>query len=74
MKYIKVKVKAKQKRESINQKSKDSFEVSVKEPALRNLANTRVVELVAQHFSVPVDKVRIVNGHHHPSKLLVIGD
>jgi uncharacterized protein YggU (UPF0235/DUF167 family) len=36
------------------------------------MANIRVLELVAEHFKVPLNKVRIVNGHHHPSKLMVI--
>ena len=53
-------------------KSVDHFEVSVKEKAERNLANMRVLELVASYFKVPKNKVRIVNGHRHPSKLIVI--
>ena len=54
------------------QESKDHFEISVREKAQTNMANTRVLELVARHFKVPVSKVRIVNGHRHPSKLLII--
>ena len=72
MMYIYVKVTAGVKKESWKQKSEDHFEVSVKEKAERNMANARVLELVAEHFAVPVNKVRIVNGHRHPSKLLVI--
>ena len=72
MGYIHVKVNAGVKKESWKQKSEDHFEVSVKEKAERNMANARVLELVAEHFAVPVNKVRIVNGHRHPSKLLVI--
>ncbi len=70
--YIHVKVSAGVKKESFVNKSKDHFEVSVKEKAQRNEANTRVLELVAEYFKVPVKKVRIVNGHRHPSKLLII--
>jgi uncharacterized protein YggU (UPF0235/DUF167 family) len=72
MQYIHVKVKAGVKKESFVQKTEDSFEISVKEKRERNEANTRVLELVANHFKVPINKVRIVNGHRHPSKLLVI--
>ncbi|KKR62084.1 MAG: hypothetical protein UV43_C0010G0020 [Parcubacteria group bacterium GW2011_GWF2_42_7] len=36
------------------------------------MANAQVLELVAEHFKVPKNKVRIVNGHRHPSKLLVV--
>jgi uncharacterized protein YggU (UPF0235/DUF167 family) len=70
--YIHVKVTPGAKKESIKKKREDHFEISVKEKAERNMANARVLELVAEHFAVPVNKVRIVNGHHHPSKLLVI--
>jgi uncharacterized protein YggU (UPF0235/DUF167 family) len=70
--YIHVKVVAGAKKESWKQKSEDHFEVSVCEKAERNLANKRVLALVALHFKVPVFKVRIINGHKHPSKLLVV--
>ncbi len=70
--YIHIKVTAGAKKEIWKEKSEDHFDVSVKEKAERNMANARVLELVAEHFKTPVSKVRIVNGHHHPSKLLVI--
>ncbi len=72
MKYIYVKVVTSVKKESWKQKSEDHFEVSVREKAERNMANKRVLTLVALHFKVPVSKVRIINGHRHPSKLLVV--
>lgn len=70
--YIHVKVTAGAKKEIWKKKSEDHFEVSVKEKAERNQANARVIALVAEYFKVSVNKVRIVNGHHHPSKLLVV--
>ena len=70
--YIHTKVTAGAKKENFIQKSEDHFEISVKEKAERNMANSRVLELVAEHFKVSVNKVRIVNGHHHPSKLIII--
>ena len=72
MQYIHIKVNTRMKKESLIQKSEDHFEISVKEKAERNMANTRVLGLVAMHFKVPINKVRIVNGHRSPSKLLVI--
>ena len=72
--YVHVKVAAGAKKEIWKNKSTDHFEVSVKEKAERNEANNRVLLLVASHFKVPVNKVRIINGHRHPSKLLVIED
>jgi len=70
--YIKVVVKPNMKREEIFRKSSDHFDISVKEKAERNLANNKVIELIAREYKVPESKVRIVNGHHHPHKLLVI--
>lgn len=70
--YIKVNVIAGAKKEIFKQKNNDHFDVSVKEEAERNMANTRVIELVAEHFKIAKNKVRIINGHHHPSKLLSI--
>lgn len=72
MQYIHVKVTAGTGKESLKKKSNDHFEISVYEKAERNLANVRVLKLVAEHFRVSVSKVRIVNGHHHPSKLIVV--
>jgi uncharacterized protein YggU (UPF0235/DUF167 family) len=70
--YIRVHVVANAKREKVEQKSDILFDISVKEPAENNLANRRVIELVAEHFRVPVSQVRILNGHHHPHKLLTV--
>ncbi len=72
MRYIHAKVTAGVRKESVTQKSEDHFEISVREKAERNMANTRVIELVAEHFKVPKNKVRIINGHKSPSKLLVV--
>ena len=70
--YIHVKVTAGAGKELLRKKSADHFEISVKEKAQHNAANSRVLELVASHFKVAESKVRIVNGHHHPSKLLIV--
>ncbi len=72
MQYIHVKVMAGAKREAFKKKSEDHFEISVREKAERNIANTRILELVAQYFKVLTNKVRIVNGHRSPSKLIVV--
>lgn len=72
--YVKVKVTPEAKRESITRVSKDHYEIAVKEPAERNMANKRVRELVARHFKVPIGKVRLISGHHSPSKIFSIED
>lgn len=70
--YIKVKVQAGAKREIITKKSKNSYVISVKEKAERNLANKRICEIMSSLFGVSVKSVRIINGHQGPSKLLSI--
>lgn len=70
--YIHVKVKADAKREDFKKVSEDHFEISVKEPAERNLANGRVVELLSAHFGLSKGKIRIINGHHSTSKLISV--
>ena len=72
--FIKVRVTANAKKEVFTKKTATSFIISVKEPAKMNRANIRVRELVASHFSVPKATIRIVNGHHSPSKMLSIRD
>jgi uncharacterized protein YggU (UPF0235/DUF167 family) len=72
--YIKVRVISNQKKEKIEEVKDNSLKIWVKEKALRNMANIRVLELVADHFKVKKEKIRIINGHHSPSKLLSIQD
>lgn len=72
--YLKVIVKTQAKKESLILKTEDHFLVSVKEKAKGNLANKRVLEIIALYFKVPKEKVRIVNGHHHPHKLIVVDE
>ncbi len=74
MRYIHARVVANAKQEFLKEKKKDHFEISVREKAERNMANTRVVQIVAEHFKILRNKVRIVNGHQSPSKLLAIED
>jgi len=70
--YVKVRVIAGAKKEVFEETSKDHFKVAVREPAERNLANGRVVELVAAHYRMPKNKVRIISGHRSQSKILAI--
>lgn len=70
--YIKVRVSAKAREERVEKKGEDHFNIWVKEPAEMNLANRRVLGLVAREFNLPQGKVRIISGHHSPSKILSV--
>lgn len=70
--YIKVKVTPKAKKEEILKKGADSYEISVREPAEQNKANTRVRELLGHRFSVVVGKIKLVSGHKTTAKIFSV--
>jgi len=70
--YIKVRVKPNSKKEDVEKKSEESFIISVKEPAERNLANKRVLELLSSKLKISLNHIRIISGHHTPNKLVSI--
>jgi uncharacterized protein YggU (UPF0235/DUF167 family) len=70
--YVKVHVFAGMKKEQISQVKENTYEIITRAPAERNLANERVREIIAKKYGVGVKAVRIVSGHHHPSKLLEV--
>jgi uncharacterized protein YggU (UPF0235/DUF167 family) len=70
--YIKVRAKTGMKKEELTEISEAHFTISVREKPVQNLANKRIIALIAKHFRVPIGKVRILNGRHSPSKLLSV--
>ena len=70
--YIKVKVFPKSKKESFVVISENKFEIKVKEKAEKNLANKRVLEIIANYFKIRREDVKIISGHHSPSKMLSV--
>jgi uncharacterized protein YggU (UPF0235/DUF167 family) len=70
--YIKVRVQAAAHKETITKKSDDHYDIAVREPAERNLANGRICEIIAGLYGVNIKAVRIISGHHSPSKILSI--
>jgi uncharacterized protein YggU (UPF0235/DUF167 family) len=72
--YIKVRVKAGERKEKIDKKALNTFNISVKEKAENNQANRRICEIVSSVYGVQLKEVRIVSGHHKSSKLLLIND
>jgi uncharacterized protein YggU (UPF0235/DUF167 family) len=72
--YVRVRVKAGSKRESLKELEDNLFEIEVREKAERNLANNRVREMIAERLKVPVGKIRILTGHHSPGKILIVDE
>ncbi|OJI09189.1 MAG: hypothetical protein COV08_02040 [Candidatus Vogelbacteria bacterium CG10_big_fil_rev_8_21_14_0_10_49_38] len=67
--YLKVKVTPGAKRDQLKEIASATFAATVKAPAKHNLANRAVAGLLASHFGRPVAKVKLVSGHHSPSKI-----
>lgn len=69
--YIKLKVVVDAKIEKVEKIAEDSWKLWVKLPAENNAANGRILELIREEY--PNTSVRIVSGHHSPSKIVSIG-
>jgi uncharacterized protein YggU (UPF0235/DUF167 family) len=70
--YIKVRVKAGAKKELVKKVQKDLFHLEVKEEAKNNKANNRIRQLLALYFKLPLGALRIISGHHSPSKIISV--
>ncbi len=73
-KYLKVKVHAGEKKEKLLQKSADTFEIWVKAPAERGLANAAVRLALAAHFGVAENKLSLIKGATSPAKIFLLRD
>lgn len=69
--YVRVKVFPDSKKEVVV-KEDERLTLYVREPASKNLANRRVIFLIAKEFSVSENKVHILTGHKSQNKLLEI--
>ncbi len=72
MKSLKVKVKPNSKTEEVSQEG-DSFVVKVKEPPKEGKANQAVIKLLAKHFGVSQNQVKILSGFKSKNKVIEIG-
>ena len=69
--YLKIKVRTDSRKEDVRKIDDSRLEIDVRESAENNLANTRVIEIVKKLY--PGLEVRLVKGHHTPSKMFKIG-
>ena len=67
-----VKAKPNSKYESIKKLSETNFEICVKEPPVRGLANAAIAKALARHFGVPLSAVEIISGHTSRQKIVEI--
>ena len=69
---IHVKVFPDAKRQSIEQTTDHTLRIFVREPAERNQANKKVLELVADFYNLPKNHLRMITGHRSLKKIIQI--
>ena len=69
---IKVRAFPNSKEESVNKTADDTFEIKVREKPVHGLANARIRQLLARHFGIMENKVRLVTGFARPNKIFEI--
>ena len=69
--YVKVNVTPDSKHDTLRKVGANIL-VTVKDKAVRNLANNKAKELVANHYGITPKQIRIVSGHRSPSKIFSI--
>lgn len=69
--HVRVKVTAGASREHVEEED-GVLSIFVKEPPQDNMANRRVMKIVAERFNASLSSVRIVAGHHARNKTLEV--
>ena len=70
--YLNVKVHADEKKEKLVQKSADTFEIWVKAPAERGLANAAVRTQLAAHLGVAENALSLIKGATSQAKIFLL--
>jgi uncharacterized protein YggU (UPF0235/DUF167 family) len=52
----------------------NKLRIFVREPAERNLANKRVLTLVANFYEIPQNRLKIITGHRGQNKIIQVID
>jgi len=70
--YVRVRAHPGAKKELLTRISETEFEIHVREPAERNLANGRIRTLLAQACGAREKGVQLVSGHRSSTKVFTI--
>ena len=68
--YLKIKVVTDSREEKVEKIKSDEYRIWTKMPAENNLANNRILEIIRDMY--PDTSVRIISGHHSPSKIVSV--
>ncbi len=67
---VKVIVTPNARKEKIEKTGEHLWRISIKEPAIHNQANTRMREIMALQYGVPITNIFMVTGHRSRSKMI----
>jgi hypothetical protein len=70
--FYKLKVHPDSKKDRIERKRPDAFELWVKAPAERGLANAAAIRLLAAEIKTEPKKIMLVKGAHSPAKTVKV--
>ena len=70
--FIRVRVFPLAKKESLKKLAPDEYQILVREPAQHNMANKRVLQLLAYELGVEPRKLRLITGAHSPIKRIEV--
>lgn len=70
---IAISVKPQAKSESVEPIGANEYRVAVKAPPRDGKANLAIIKLLADYFSVPKSRIKIIRGHTAKRKILTIG-
>ncbi len=71
---IKVKCYPKSKKELLNKKDENSFEIFLKEKPERGEENKRIFEILAEYFSISKKRIKLIKGAKTQNKIFEIYD
>jgi len=70
--FVKVKAYPCSKENKVIKKAEDSLEVRIREKPQEGRANEALLEIVADYFGVPREKIRLIKGRKQRNKIIEI--
>lgn len=70
--FLKIKLHSKSKKQKIEKLDDNKFEIWTKSKAEQNMANLEMVEILSDYLGIEKKKLRLISGHHRPSKMIEI--
>lgn len=72
VKIIRARISPNSKQKTIIRKSKDSFDIKVREKPQQGKANKAVIEVLAEYLNVPKQKIKLIKGFKQRNKVFEI--